>query len=322
MSVQENKLKAIADAIREKDGTTDPIPANDFPARIRTIPTGTLPDNVRTITLSADPPEGGTVSGAGLAQDGMTVTVKAEAANGYNSAGWQEKEQLVNENSEYTFTVAENRKLVAVFEAKPTSRLPEGYTEVEYIESTDGNRKSINTTQQYSEKSRCVLRFSFSESPPNNRFLIYARGYRILSGKYYYTILSTYTNNGNIHGYVVQGGSARFDNNISTGVPTVPITLDIDLPNKTISLGESSFNISALSSNTVNPTIFIFGAENTDGSTPIGKLYSYKYYENGSLIQDMVPCINPDNIVGLYDIVNNEFFTSSTTYNYTAGPAI
>lgn len=35
MSAQELKLKAIADAIREKDGTTAPIPAADFSARIR-----------------------------------------------------------------------------------------------------------------------------------------------------------------------------------------------------------------------------------------------------------------------------------------------
>lgn len=40
MSTQGNKLTAIADAIREKDGTTAPIEANDFPARIRTIETG------------------------------------------------------------------------------------------------------------------------------------------------------------------------------------------------------------------------------------------------------------------------------------------
>ena len=40
MSVQEAKLKDIADAIREKDGTTEPIPANDFPERIRGIPGG------------------------------------------------------------------------------------------------------------------------------------------------------------------------------------------------------------------------------------------------------------------------------------------
>lgn len=46
MSIQEEKLTAIADAIREKDGTSDPIPANDFPARIRAIPTGTDPEGL------------------------------------------------------------------------------------------------------------------------------------------------------------------------------------------------------------------------------------------------------------------------------------
>lgn len=40
MSTQGNKLTAIADAIREKDGTTAPIVADDFPDRIRAIETG------------------------------------------------------------------------------------------------------------------------------------------------------------------------------------------------------------------------------------------------------------------------------------------
>lgn len=40
MSTQGNKLTAIADAIREKEGSTGTIPANDFPARIRLIETG------------------------------------------------------------------------------------------------------------------------------------------------------------------------------------------------------------------------------------------------------------------------------------------
>lgn len=92
MSTQETKLREIADAIREKDGTTEPIPANDFPARIRAIETGgKLPDNVHTITLTADPPEGGTVSGGGVASDGMTVTVKAKAGEGYEFGGWKEE---------------------------------------------------------------------------------------------------------------------------------------------------------------------------------------------------------------------------------------
>ena len=33
-------LKQIADSIRSKDGTTEPIPAMDFPQRILNIPSG------------------------------------------------------------------------------------------------------------------------------------------------------------------------------------------------------------------------------------------------------------------------------------------
>lgn len=40
MSIQEDKLKAIADAIREREGSSDRIVANDFPARIAAIETG------------------------------------------------------------------------------------------------------------------------------------------------------------------------------------------------------------------------------------------------------------------------------------------
>lgn len=40
MSTQGDKLKAIADAIREVDGTDEPIVANDFPDRIRSIAGG------------------------------------------------------------------------------------------------------------------------------------------------------------------------------------------------------------------------------------------------------------------------------------------
>jgi len=40
LSTQGDKLKAIADAIRAKEGSSDPIAANDFPARIAAIETG------------------------------------------------------------------------------------------------------------------------------------------------------------------------------------------------------------------------------------------------------------------------------------------
>ena len=40
MSIQQDKLTAIANAIRAKKGTTAPIIANDFASEIDSIPTG------------------------------------------------------------------------------------------------------------------------------------------------------------------------------------------------------------------------------------------------------------------------------------------
>ena len=48
-------LTQIADAIRSKDGTTEPIVANDFPQRILNIPSGgvsVLPDTIKTGTFT------------------------------------------------------------------------------------------------------------------------------------------------------------------------------------------------------------------------------------------------------------------------------
>ena len=90
MSVQETKLTAIADAIRQKEGSTGPIPAGDFAARILALPEDSLPDNVRTITVTSSDPEMGTVSGGGVASDGMTVTVKAKPLEKFYFKEWRE----------------------------------------------------------------------------------------------------------------------------------------------------------------------------------------------------------------------------------------
>ena len=50
MSVQGEKLKAIADAIRAKKGTTEPIKASNFASEILSIPTGIEPSGTIDIT--------------------------------------------------------------------------------------------------------------------------------------------------------------------------------------------------------------------------------------------------------------------------------
>lgn len=53
------------------------------------------------------------------------------------------------------------------------------------------------------------------------------------------------------------------------------------------------------------------------------KLYSFKIYDNGTLIRDFIPCYRvADNEVGLYDIVNNQFYTNQGTGSFTKGPDV
>lgn len=85
MSVQETKLAAIADAIRDRDGTTAPIAAGDFPARIRAIPGGI---ELESIAITAPPAKTSYLAGESFDPAGMAVTATYSngatlAATGY-----------------------------------------------------------------------------------------------------------------------------------------------------------------------------------------------------------------------------------------------
>ncbi len=80
MSVQEANLRAIADAIREKDGSTAPISANEFPARILAIQGGG-DVTLESIAITAPPTQVTYKTGALFDPTGMSVW--ASFSNGY-----------------------------------------------------------------------------------------------------------------------------------------------------------------------------------------------------------------------------------------------
>ena len=49
------------------------------------------------------------------------------------------------------------------------------------------------------------------------------------------------------------------------------------------------------------------------------KLYYFKLFIEGTLVRDMIPCVNPNNVVGLYDLVNNVFYSSPNGAEFVAG---
>ena len=67
------------------------------------------------ISVSADPTSCGAVSGEGTYNYGQSCTVHATANTGYSFVNWTENGTQVSTNANYTFTVADNRNLVAHF---------------------------------------------------------------------------------------------------------------------------------------------------------------------------------------------------------------
>ncbi len=116
MSTQETRLREIADAIRAKEGSTEPIPANAFARRILALEMSTQPEGVCTISLQASDPDCGIVTGGGFVSEGMTVTVEATIKEGYRFIAWQENGITVNTSIAYSFAVTGDRSLTAVVE--------------------------------------------------------------------------------------------------------------------------------------------------------------------------------------------------------------
>lgn len=58
---------------------------------------------------------------------------------------------------------------------------------------------------------------------------------------------------------------------------------------------------------------------NVDNYTK-AKVYSCKIYDNGTLARDFIPCKNASGLVGLWDDVNNTFYSNAGSGTFTAGP--
>lgn len=67
----------------------------------------------------------------------------------------------------------------------------------------------------------------------------------------------------------------------------------------------------------------IFASYNggTEGYLPsISRIYSFKIYDNDFLVRNFVPCYRiSDGVVGLYDVINDVFYTNAGTGDFTKG---
>lgn len=269
-----------------------------------------------TVTTSIDPTGSGTATGAGTYQQGASVTVTAVPGDGYKFVKWTENGQTVSESASYTFTVSGDRALTAVFEAEKTSRLPDGYTEVEYVQASTSSSYIQTTLNLNNSDFTIIFRLPTTSGFYNNvtNYVISDAG-----GSTSTAIIK------NSSGYLQVSYYA------SSKFTYVPITSNSILNNfgKTFKVrinGKQVYVNDVLQSVSLPANNY---ASRLRIGTTSGTLMAYIKYikstKSGSTSTsynfELIPCTNSSGVAGFYDIMNNKFY-SATSGSFKAGPAV
>lgn len=188
----------------------------------------------------------------------------------------------------------------------PSPRLPDGYTEVQYIQSS--GTQWINTGFKPNQNTRAALTVDAKPSTAA-AWLFGARN----------------GNTDRTFGLLSFNSQYRSDYNnsteeYSTVTPSGKFTVDKD---KNVTKFNGTIGVTA-KSGVFQCTYPMFLFTNNNAGTAAGfgsfKLYVCQLYDNGNLIRDFVPCIDPTGAVGLYDQVEGKFYGNAGTGVFLAGP--
>ena len=190
------------------------------------------------------------------------------------------------------------------------SKLPSGYTELEYIESS--GKQWINTGFNPKSTTRVKMSAEFLGGTKTSA-LFGARSASSGTDSKSFTFL-----------IVSQKPRSDYFGSSKSGAQTVSASqVEIDW-NKNVCTIDSDTITHTATSAASNQALYIF-AVNTAGSATLPasmQLYSCAIYDNGTLIRDFVPCKNSSGTVGLYDLVGAKFYANAGNGTFTAGPEV
>lgn len=300
------------------DGTSETGHTGDGYARITPLP----PPKMYTITVIAG--ENGTASGDGIYEEGTQVTVTVVPNDGYKLNGWMENGESVSTNKKYTFTADRNRTLTAEFVEGVDSRLPDGYTEVEYIYMTEA-KTYVYIPTEYLITKQDILSITCQRrlDTDSRNFL----GYRLSSDKRAEVFLRTYDSdaygkNGTPTFMMMWNKYTTFN----TVVGNNKATYKIDYPNQCVSvfMGKQAETKAASFSPTAVSTLSFISTIPQNNDCFTGYIYGCTVTDSSDTIKaDFIPCKKESGEIGLYEIVAQKFYTVNDESEYlAAGPAV
>lgn len=195
------------------------------------------------------------------------------------------------------------------------SRLPDGYTELQYIESTGTQYIDTDFAPNQDTKIMMVAEpVSVVNVSASGGFAPYGAGNTSTDRAFeLYSWNSKY--NPNYDGQTIMVGTA------ATG-KKLTITQDKNVFTLVSSDGTTVSHTFTYNSFTTPYTLTLFAVHRASLLKGLQKIYSCQLYDNDTLVRNYVPCINPSGVVGLYDTVNDAFYQNAGTGAFTAGEEI
>ena len=210
-----------------------------------------------------------------------------------------------------TFHAADGEQYVGELEVA-VSRLPAGYTELEYIEST--GTQYIDTGFKPNGNTRvvmdCVMLTGVAYACPF--------GARHYSSKTTNAFWMFFVNNNTLRSDYNTSENQNFSVSVGTR-----LSIDKNKGTTTINGTTKSYSNATFQ---CDYNLLLFAANN-NGKVDCKanmKLYACQIYDNGTLIRDYVPCQSANGVYGLFDLVENRFYalgdgtSAGTVYTGTA----
>ena len=195
-----------------------------------------------------------------------------------------------------------------VLEDSEQSGLPEGYTAVDYLQSS--GTQWIDTGYKYGIDSDIEVKFGTSSGGT----LVGAQDSD--DEKYRFAVVSTTPN------LWIARNSSGTSINIYNMQNPITLSNTGELFKATDNVGiERSLTIDDAGYVGSEQTIYLFARNTPTGAIGISKsqIYYCRFYENGELICDMRPCLDTDGMPCMYDLVRKQTLYNQGTGSFTWG---
>ena len=197
--------------------------------------------------------------------------------------------------------------------------LPSGYTQLEYIENTSNAYidTGIVPNRDFGIEMDCYILTEISTSAASAKLF----GSSVFNNGFWGGIMmSTYpTKPGGQSTWCEANVVGSFDPKLK-GYERITLNCINNVytaPDGTITY------INYRNDNLIYGTCYLFNIHTDRTLTTAGlRVYNTKIYEKINIVRNFIPCINPNNVVGMYDTVNGVFYSSPNGTAFVAGPEV